>query len=139
MLHSLLHLLVTTNLVPSSLILFTIIIEAIRSTETSVFIRATRRNFPDNGILKYNFVSGYLFFFYFRMLSFRLIWLHPVLSSRLGICFLELRNTTRNFNPRRDLRPNRLGQICNAWPFGDLYLRINVRIIAQNPNEVVGV
>jgi hypothetical protein len=47
-----LGLLVTANVVPSSPILVTLMMEAIRSFETSVLIRATRRNIPEDGILR---------------------------------------------------------------------------------------
>jgi hypothetical protein len=47
---SLLLLLLTANLVPSSPILFTLMTEAICSSETSVLKRATRRNIQEGGI-----------------------------------------------------------------------------------------
>jgi hypothetical protein len=48
---SMLQLLVTANVVYSSLILFTLIMEAVRSSETSVLTRATRRLIAEDGIL----------------------------------------------------------------------------------------
>jgi hypothetical protein len=46
-----LQLLVTANVVPSSPILFTLMIEAIRSPRTPVLSRATRLHIPEDGIL----------------------------------------------------------------------------------------
>jgi hypothetical protein len=49
---SMLRLLVTANVVPSSLIISTLMMEAIRSSETSVLTRTTRRHIPQDGILQ---------------------------------------------------------------------------------------
>jgi hypothetical protein len=50
-LRSVRRLLVTANVVPSSPILVTLMLEAIRSSETSVLTRFTPLNIPANGIL----------------------------------------------------------------------------------------
>jgi hypothetical protein len=44
--------LVTASVVPSSPILVTLIMKAIRSDETSFLTRVTRRNIPEDGILR---------------------------------------------------------------------------------------
>jgi hypothetical protein len=44
--------LVTANVVPSSLLLVTLMMEALRALETSVLTRATRHNIHENDILR---------------------------------------------------------------------------------------
>jgi hypothetical protein len=46
------QLLVTANVVPNSPVLFTLKMEGIRFSETSVLTRSTRRNIPEDGILQ---------------------------------------------------------------------------------------
>jgi hypothetical protein len=48
-----LQLLVTVNVVPSSLIISTVMMETTRSSETSVLTRVTRRHIPEDGTLQY--------------------------------------------------------------------------------------
>jgi hypothetical protein len=49
---SVLHSLVTANIVPSSLILSILMMKVIRFSEMSGLIRATRRHIPTDGILR---------------------------------------------------------------------------------------
>jgi hypothetical protein len=49
---SVLRLLVTANVVPSMAIIFTLMVEAIRFSETSILTRTTLRNIPEHVILQ---------------------------------------------------------------------------------------
>jgi hypothetical protein len=51
-LRSVRRLLVSANVAPTSPILVTLVMEALRSSETSVLTRAVRRDIPENGTLQ---------------------------------------------------------------------------------------
>jgi hypothetical protein len=57
------------NVVPSSLILVTLMMEALSSPETSVLIRAKRHNIPEDAILLYSHCTENLEVFLFHSLT----------------------------------------------------------------------
>jgi hypothetical protein len=76
---SVLQLLITANVVPSSLHFVNLIREAIHCSETSVLRRTTRRNIPGDGILQ-SIMKGWV-----RMLI--LLVALPVMGKMLGYFF----------------------------------------------------
>jgi sensor domain CHASE-containing protein len=50
--------LVTVNVLPTSLIIFILMIEAIRSSESSVLTRATRRHIKEDSIIRLSFLPN---------------------------------------------------------------------------------
>jgi hypothetical protein len=100
-LRSLLLLLVTTNVVPSSPILVILTMEVIRSSETSVFTRTTRDNIleysslhsHDRNNLK-SYTSEIIFWFFYKLRHSpnsgtsvtNQYWIHEEIKSRLNSC-----------------------------------------------------
>jgi hypothetical protein len=85
----------TTNVVPSSSIFVTLMMEAILSSETSVLTRTTRRNIPGGGIVH-------------TCLEQLWIWLHAT-----GDCYSDCRgNTNLHINSfRNDVHHGGRGEI----------------------------
>jgi hypothetical protein len=66
-LHSVPRLVVIANIVPSSMILVTLMMGAMHSSATLVFTRATRGNIPEDGILQQIACFRYLVFSDFQL------------------------------------------------------------------------
>jgi cell division protein FtsL len=62
------QLIVTANVIPSSVILFTLMMETIRSAETSVLTRTTRHLIPEESSLKLKEDNGQSRIFFGRIL-----------------------------------------------------------------------
>jgi hypothetical protein len=85
------RLLVTASVVPSSLILVTLMKEALRSSETSVLTRATRRNIPEDTILHIYRCEN--------LKSFTSEWLSV---PQVSLCYREFVSVQNNFRIRFD-------------------------------------
>jgi hypothetical protein len=88
-LRSVLVLVVTAIIVPSSLILVTLMMEAIRSPVKSVLTRVTRRHIPEDGSLYYY----YYYYYYYsccNFLNYNSDYYYVIITNLIQLIILQL-------------------------------------------------
>jgi hypothetical protein len=107
-LRSVLQLLVTANVVPSSSILSTPMMEAIRSSETSVLTRATQRHTPEDGILHSYFCENLKTY---RYIKYRQLYILPGINHEV---FIASTGRCRDNSVRLVYRDRRDSVVCKT-------------------------